>query len=43
MPERDVRLFLLDMLESIAKIERYIDSLDKAAFVANDMTRRSMR
>ncbi len=37
MPERDVRLFLLDMLESIAKIERYIDSLDKAAFVANDM------
>lgn len=37
MPERDVRLFLFDMLESIARIERYIDGLDKVTFVANDM------
>ncbi len=37
MPERDVRLFLLDMLESIARIERYSDGLDKVTCVANDM------
>lgn len=37
MPERDVRLFLFDMLESIARIERSIDGLDKVTFVANDM------
>jgi uncharacterized protein with HEPN domain len=29
--------FLLDMPESVVKRERYIDSLDKAAFVANDL------
>ncbi len=27
MPRRDVRLYLLDILEAIAKVERYTQSL----------------
>lgn len=41
MPERDVRLFLLDMLESIAKIER--TSIVSTKRRLSPMTWRSMR
>lgn len=37
MSKRDVRLFLTDMLESIAKIERYTAGMDFARFVENDL------
>jgi uncharacterized protein with HEPN domain len=37
MSKRDPRLFLTDMLESIAKIERYTAGLSFEQFEANDM------
>jgi len=37
MPKRDVRLFLLDMLQAIEKVERYIAGLTYEQFEANDM------
>lgn len=37
MSKRDVRLFLRDMLEASAKIERYTAGLDFDSFAGNDM------
>lgn len=37
MSKRDPRLFLTDMLEAIAKIERYTDGLSFEQFEANEM------
>ena len=37
MSERDVRLFLLDILEAIGKVQSYITGLDQDGFVSNDM------
>lgn len=37
MPERDPSLFLQDMLQAIAKIERYTDGLTYEEFCGNDM------
>lgn len=37
MSRRDIRLFLADMLESIAKIERYTEGMDFADFVENEL------
>ena len=37
MPKRDIRLFLLDMLEAIEKIERYIVGLTFEGFEYNEM------
>jgi len=37
MSKRDLRLFLMEILEAIEKIERYIDSLSFEDFVKNEM------
>jgi uncharacterized protein with HEPN domain len=37
MSKRDPRLFLIDMLESIEKVERYTAELSFEEFEANDM------
>ena len=37
MSKRDLRLFLMKVLEAIEKIERYIDSLSFEDFVKNEM------
>ncbi len=37
MSKRDLRLFLIEVLEAIEKIERYIDSLSFEDFVKNEM------
>ena len=38
MSKRDARLFLLDMLESIEKIESYTEGFDFARFAQNKHT-----
>ncbi len=37
MSKRNPRLFLLDVLEAIAKIERYLSGLSYDEFIANDL------
>jgi len=39
MSERDQRLFLQDILESIDKIERYTAPLDFEQFISNEMVK----
>ncbi len=37
MPKRELRLFLADILDAIAKVERYIEDLSFEEFEENDM------
>lgn len=37
MSKRDVRLFILDMLEAIGKVQRYTEGITFEEFQANDM------
>jgi len=34
--KRDVRIFLIDIIENIRKIEQYLDGIDEQAFLANE-------
>jgi uncharacterized protein with HEPN domain len=38
MPKRSPRLLLEDIVAAIAKVERYVEDLDRAAFLADDKT-----
>ena len=39
MSERDVRLFLCDILEAVSKIERFVEGMDYDSFVQDEKTR----
>ncbi len=39
MSERDVKLFLCDILEAISKIEKFVEGMDYDSFVQDEKTR----